>query len=82
MNWKTSGAYNRGRRRIALNVINGSLKLKLVQITFNNSLRISKRTPHLTITKIKWLTLFKEIIAVYTKNQIKPKNIKYRVTDY
>jgi hypothetical protein len=29
---------------------------------FKNSVRTSKRTPHLTITKINWLTLFKEII--------------------
>jgi hypothetical protein len=35
---------------------------------FKNSVRTSKRTPHFTITKINWLTLFKEIIAVYTEN--------------
>jgi uncharacterized protein (UPF0248 family) len=28
---------------------------------FKNSVRTSKRTPHFTITKINWLTLFKEI---------------------
>jgi len=26
---------------------------------FKNSVRTSKRTPHFTITKIKWLMLFK-----------------------
>jgi hypothetical protein len=26
---------------------------------FKNSVRTSKRTPHFTITKINWLTLFK-----------------------
>jgi hypothetical protein len=26
---------------------------------FENSIRTSKRTPHFTITKINWLTLFK-----------------------
>jgi len=31
---------------------------------FKNSVRTSKRTPHFTITKINWLMLFKEIIAV------------------
>jgi hypothetical protein len=36
---------------------------------FKNSVRTSKRTPHFTITKINWLTLFKEIIAVYSENQ-------------
>jgi hypothetical protein len=35
------------------------------QIVFKNSVRTSKRTPHLAITKINWLMLFKEIIAVY-----------------
>jgi hypothetical protein len=30
------------------------------------------KTQHFTITKINWLTLFKEIIAVYTENHKKP----------
>jgi hypothetical protein len=47
------------------------LKPKLVYILFKNSVRTSKRTPHFTITKIKWLTLFKEIIAVYSENHKK-----------
>jgi hypothetical protein len=34
------------------------LKKKLVHILFNNPVRTSKRTPHFTITKINWLTLF------------------------
>jgi hypothetical protein len=29
---------------------------------------------HITITKIKWLTLFKEIIAVYPEDHRKPIN--------
>jgi len=48
---------------------------------FKNSVRTSKRTPHLTITKFKWLTLFKEIIVVYTKNRAKSINTKCRVID-
>jgi hypothetical protein len=36
-----------------------------LNIIFKNSVRTSKRTPHFTITKINWLMLFKEIIAVY-----------------
>jgi len=32
---------------------------------FKNSVRTSKRTPHFTITKINWLTLFKEIIVTF-----------------
>jgi hypothetical protein len=41
---------------------------------FKNSVCTSKRTPHFTITKINWLTLFKEIIAVYIDNDTKPIN--------
>jgi hypothetical protein len=33
---------------------------------FKNSVRTAKKTQHFAITKINWLTLFKEIIAVYT----------------
>jgi hypothetical protein len=35
---------------------------------FKNSVRTSKRTPHFTNTKMNWLTLFKEITAVYIEN--------------
>jgi hypothetical protein len=52
------------------------LKPKLVYIIVNNSVRTSKRTPHFTITKIKWLILFKEIITVYMENPKKPINTK------
>jgi hypothetical protein len=48
---------------------------------FKNSVRTSKRTPHFTITKINWLTLFKEIIAVYSENDTKPINTKCSITD-
>jgi hypothetical protein len=34
---------------------------------FKNPVRTSKRTPHFTITKINWLTLFKEIILDYNE---------------
>jgi hypothetical protein len=47
---------------------------------FKNSVRTSKRTPHFTITKINWLMLFKEIIAVYTENHTKHINSKCSVT--
>jgi hypothetical protein len=46
---------------------------------FKNPVRTSKRTPHFTITKINWLTLFKEIIAVYSENHKKPTKTKCRV---
>jgi hypothetical protein len=44
------------------------LKPKLIKIVFKNSVRTAKKTPHFTITKINWLTLFKEIIAVHSEN--------------
>jgi hypothetical protein len=44
---------------------------------FKNSVRTSKRTPHFTITKINWLMLFKEIIAVYSENYTKPTDTPY-----
>jgi hypothetical protein len=37
-----------------------------------NSVRTAKKTQHFTITKINWLTLFREIIAVYCENYMKP----------
>jgi hypothetical protein len=41
-----------------------------------NSVRTAKKTHHFTITKINWLTLFKEIIAVYYENHTKHMNTK------
>jgi hypothetical protein len=41
---------------------------------FNNSVRTSKRTPHFTITKINWLTLINDIIALNSDNHTKPIN--------
>jgi hypothetical protein len=41
---------------------------------FKNSVRTAKKTPHFTITKINWLTLFTEIIATYSENHTKPIN--------
>jgi hypothetical protein len=46
-----------------------------------NSVRTSKRTPHFTITKINWLMLFKDIMAVYSENHAKPINTKCSITD-
>jgi hypothetical protein len=48
---------------------------------FKNPVRTSKRTPHFTITKINWLTLFKKIIAVYSENHAKPINTKSSIND-
>jgi hypothetical protein len=46
---------------------------------FKNPVRTSKRTPHFTITKINWLTLFKEIISTYTDNE--DNNMKHKHTN-
>jgi hypothetical protein len=47
---------------------------------FNNSVRTSKRTPHLTIKKINWLMLFKEVISVYNEKSAKPIHTKCSIT--
>jgi hypothetical protein len=36
------------------------------------SVRTAMKTQNFTVTKINWLTLFKEIIAVYRENHRKP----------
>jgi hypothetical protein len=46
-----------------------------------NSVRTSKGTPHFTVTQINWLTLFKEMTAVYSENHTRPINTKYSVTE-
>jgi hypothetical protein len=57
-----------------------ALKPKLVQILFKNLVRTAKKT-HLTITKMNWLTLFREIIAVYTENNAKRIITKCSIAD-
>jgi hypothetical protein len=49
---------------------------------FKNPVRALKRTPPFTITAINWLTLFKEIIAVYSENHTKPMDTKHSVTNW
>jgi hypothetical protein len=60
------------KERIMLN----PLKPKPVCIIFKNPVRIAKKTPHFTITKINWFSLFKERVAVYSENLTKPVNTK------
>jgi hypothetical protein len=54
------------------------LKPKLVWIIFKNSVRTAKKTQHFSIARINWLTLFKEVIAVYSENHTRPINTKCR----
>jgi hypothetical protein len=58
------------------------LRPKLIWITFKNSARTAKKTQLFTITKTNWLTLFKEMIAVYYENHVKHINKKCRFTEY
>jgi hypothetical protein len=58
-----------------------TLGSRSLSITFKNSVRTSKRTAYFTITKINWLTLFKEIIAAYTDNHTRPINRERSVAD-
>jgi hypothetical protein len=37
-----------------------------LKIIYKNSVRTAKKTPHFTITETNFLTLFKEMTAVYT----------------
>jgi hypothetical protein len=41
---------------------------------YEDSVRTAKKTQHFTITKINWLMLLKEIIAVHAENHTKPRN--------
>jgi hypothetical protein len=55
-------------------------KTSLVEVIFKNSVRTAKKTPHFTVTKINWLTLFKGIIAVYSEGHTKHR-YRMRVVD-
>jgi hypothetical protein len=57
-----------------------SLMTKLIYTTFRNSALTANKTQNFTITQINWLTLFKEIIAVYSENRAKYINTKYIFT--
>jgi hypothetical protein len=48
---------------------------------FKDSVHTAKKTRHLTITELKLLTLFKEIIAVYTENHTELISTKCGVSE-
>jgi hypothetical protein len=48
-----------------------------VYAAFKSPGRTAKKAQHFTVTKINWLTLFKEINAVYGENYVKPRNTPY-----
>lgn len=51
-----------------------SLELELVQITCKDSVPVAKETRRVSMTSISWLTPFREVIPVYSKNR--HENIK------
>jgi hypothetical protein len=59
------------KTRVCWNTNLNPLKPKLVHALSKRSVCTKKKTPHFTITKINWLTLFWEIIAVYSENHTK-----------
>jgi hypothetical protein len=47
---------------------------KFIYITLKYSVLTSKKTRHISITRISWLVFFKEITDVHTENHTKPIN--------
>jgi hypothetical protein len=46
--------------------------MNLIYTIFKNFVPTSKKTHRVCITKINWLMLFREIIAVYSENHTEP----------
>jgi hypothetical protein len=57
------------------------LNPQFVEIVLKNLVRAANNTQHFTITKMSWLMMFKEEIAVYYENHVEHINTKCRVTD-
>jgi hypothetical protein len=51
------------------------------RLNYKHPVRTSKRTHAFAITKINWLMLFKETIAVYNENHTNPTHRKRSVTE-
>jgi hypothetical protein len=58
-----------------------TLKLKGIEIIFKNSIPTALKIQYVSISRMKWLMLPMEVIAVYTENYTKPINTKCRITD-
>jgi hypothetical protein len=61
---------------IVLQIKFNILKPNFLKVIVNNFVRTAKKTPHFTVTKVNQLTLFKEIIAVYSEKYVKHINRK------
>jgi hypothetical protein len=77
-NWKSRILYVLTLKAMGVDVVT---KTKLALTLWSRSssklylkIQFVPQRKHLTIAKINWLTLFKEIIAVYYENHTKPKN--------
>jgi hypothetical protein len=73
--WETKQTLNCSSARIRIRQIK-HLTLKQVQILFNNSVRTAKKTQLFTVTRIKRLTLFKEITSFSYRTR------KYKLNSY
>jgi hypothetical protein len=54
---------------------------RLNNILYKNLVRTGKRTPQVTITKVSWLMLFKEM-TTYTENHTKAVNTTFSVHSF
>jgi hypothetical protein len=59
--------------------INNPLQPKLAWVIFKNSVHTAKKTQHITVTEINWLTLFKEIITLQWESY---ETHKYKMQSY
>jgi hypothetical protein len=59
------------KSKIVIGIVTNPLNPELLQILFKNSARTAKKTPHFTITKINWLTLFKVFTLKMIRNTLK-----------
>jgi hypothetical protein len=55
------------------------LKLEITYVVINSVLSVRKHIT--TIIKVSLLTIYREIVSVYTKYHTKPINTKYRISD-
>jgi biotin synthase-related radical SAM superfamily protein len=60
---------------------NRSLKYEVsINVFKNNIFLILRKIQRVTITKIKWLIMFTEVIAVYSEHHTKHMNTNYTVS--
>jgi hypothetical protein len=55
---------------------------EMKRLVIKYSVLTAKKTQFFTVTEINRLTLFKEMIAVYSEIHTKPTNKKWKANDY